>query len=302
MPVRFDRFLTLCLQRALPRIEARLPILMYHSISDDVEAGVHPYYRVATSPERFAQQMQWLSELGYKGMSLEEALRTMTGGRTEGRRPVAITFDDGFRDFFSAAWPILRRHDFTATMYLPTGFIGGPRQCFCGRECLTWGEVRELRAQGVRFGSHTAGHRKLYELLWDEIEGELAVSKERLERELEESVGGFAYPYAFPQEDGAFTAALSGLLRRRGYQTCVTTVVGRVRPDDDPLQLKRLPVNACDDRALLAAKLHGAYDWIGAVQQARRQWKRWTAGARDCASAAGASGRRLVAPGGHTLS
>jgi len=146
MPVRLDRVLTLCRHRILPRSKECLPILMYHSVSDDAEKGIHPYYRVATHPQRFAEQMQWLCEFGWAGQSLEEALLVLAGGKSNGRRPVAITFDDGFRDFYTAAWPVLQRHRFTATMYLATGSIAASRQSFRGKECLTWSEVRELRA------------------------------------------------------------------------------------------------------------------------------------------------------------
>jgi peptidoglycan/xylan/chitin deacetylase (PgdA/CDA1 family) len=274
MAFRLDRVVTLGLHRTLRWSWGCLPILMYHSISDDAEQGVHPYYRVATHPRRFAQQMEWLAELGCVGLSLERALRLPAGTQANGRRPVAITFDDGFRDFHTAAWPVLRRHGFTATMYLPTGFIGGRRQSLRGKECLTWNEVRELQAQGVRFGSHTATHPKLYELRWNLIERELVVSKERLEQELGVAAESFAYPYAFPQEDPDYTRTLAELLRKQGYRTCVTTIIGRAQPGDERLRLKRLPVNSDDDRALLSAKLDGAYDWLGAAQLFSRQLKR----------------------------
>src|SRR5258708_1475584 len=119
-----------------------LPILMYHTVSLDAEEAVRPYYRVATSPQRFAEQMQWLTDLGYVGLAVEEALSLVTNGNVNGIRPVAITFDDGFRDFHTQAWPVLQRHDFTATAYLPTDFISCDRKSFRDKECLIWPEVR----------------------------------------------------------------------------------------------------------------------------------------------------------------
>jgi peptidoglycan/xylan/chitin deacetylase (PgdA/CDA1 family) len=251
---------------------------MYHSISDDVEQDVHPYYRVATTPNRFAEQMQWLVEGGWSGVSLEEALPLLVNGTGNGRHPVAITFDDGVRDFYTAAWPVLQRHQFTATMYLPTGFIAAQRQSFRGKECLTWSEVLELRADGIRFGSHTVNHPKLYELPVEQIAEELSCSKRRLEEELGEVTAGFAYPYAFPQEDNEFLKTLTELLQQCGYRTCVTTGIGCARPSQSPLRLKRLPINSGDDRPLFLAKLSGAYDWLSSIQRASRQLKFWTAG------------------------
>src|SRR4051812_29403391 len=94
---RLDRALALSVFRPLRAVALRdsarhLPVLMYHSISNDPEEGVHPYYQVATSPERFAQQMQWLSELGCRGVSLEEALSLRASGAQGKVRPVALTF------------------------------------------------------------------------------------------------------------------------------------------------------------------------------------------------------------------
>lgn len=253
-----------------------MPVLMYHSISDDAEAGVNAYYRVATSPARFAEQMQWIADVGCQGVSLEEGMAQLTTGKSTGRPLVAITFDDGFRDFYTAAWPVLQRHQFTATMYLPTALISEQRRSFRGKECLTWSEVRGLRSQGIHFGSHTVNHLKLYDLPWREIENELSQSKQRIEQELGEKVASFAYPYAFPQEDGCFTARLTKLLCRQGYHSCATTLIGCVRNGDDAFQLKRLPANSGDGRALFLAKLAGAYDWMGRLQTTFRRTKRWT--------------------------
>ena len=160
-------------------------------------------------------------------------------------------------------------------MYLPTAFISRQRRSFRNKECLTWEEVRELRRDGVRFGSHTVNHPKLHELPWDDIRAELTVSRDCLEQELQEPVTSFAYPYAFPQEDHRFAEEFAGLLREAGYRHCATTMVGRMLTGDDPFRLKRLPANSCDDRALFAAKLDGAYDWFAGVQRAFRHVKGW---------------------------
>lgn len=273
--MRADRCLTLCLFSPLHRIglsrkSRALPILMYHSISDDPEQGLHPYYRLATSPERFAEQMQWLADGGWSGVSVEEALRRLGNGEGDGTLTAAITFDDGFRDFYTEAAPVLKRHGFAATVFLPTAFISSPRKSWHGMECLTWSEVKELRSEGIRFGSHTVTHPNLHEVAWKRIREELASSRQRIEDELGEGVLSFAYPYAFPQEDAQFTKAFAEELREQSYQICVTTVVGRARANGDSYRLERLPINSCDDRSFFLAKLAGLYDWVGTVQRAFR--------------------------------
>jgi peptidoglycan/xylan/chitin deacetylase (PgdA/CDA1 family) len=291
--VRVDRYLTLSVFRALHRpglggAAGVVPILMYHSISDEPEDGVEPYYRLATNPRRFAEHMSWLNDSGYQGVSLETALAMLAYGEPDNRPLVAITFDDGLRNFYTEALPVIQQYGFTATMHLPTAFIGSQRRSFLGRECLTWDEVRELCAHGIRFGSHTVNHPKLHELSWDKIEDELRLSKMCIEQELEEEISGFAYPFAFPQEDRGFTSRFAELLNRLGYQSCATTVIGRAQPGDDAFCLKRLPVNSCDDEALFFAKLHGAYDWLGSAQRTVRQLKRLTgrSATREAGSAA----------------
>jgi peptidoglycan/xylan/chitin deacetylase (PgdA/CDA1 family) len=262
------------MQSGVLRTKAAISILMYHSISDTDEAGVSPYYRVATSPGRFREHMRWLKEAGYAVIDLAEALRRLTDPAAGLERSVVLTFDDGFRDFMSAAWPVLSEFSFNATVFLPTGFIGDHRQSFQGRPCLTWAEVRELGRHGVSFGSHTVTHPTLYRLEWTEVRRELRDSRAQIEQELEAPASTFAYPYAFPQEDRDYVGRLRDELLLSGYTGGVTTVIGRARPEHDRLCLRRLPVNEEDDHPLFMSKLRGAYDWVGGLQAAFRHTKR----------------------------
>jgi peptidoglycan/xylan/chitin deacetylase (PgdA/CDA1 family) len=269
--MRLDRTLSLYLVRPLLETgivpaKRALPILMYHSISDTAESGISSYYKTNTSPARFEQQMRWLTEAGFRSVDLEEGLRLAQRGIGKREKIAVITFDDGFRDFYDSAFPVLKKCGHTAIMFLPTAFLGDKRQSFKNKECLTWQEVRELRAAGIHFGSHTAGHPVLYENSWTEIENELTASKENLEQALGEKITSFAYPYAFPQHDRQFVEEFRELLQKLGYQSCATTVIGRMQTGDDPFCLKRLPINDDDDRTLFLAKLNGAYDWLAHPQ------------------------------------
>jgi len=281
--IQFDRTLTTAvfhpLRRALGEGGFRLPVLMYHGVCDDPETGVSPYYRTNTSPAVFRRQMRQLSEAGYKTLDLSQAIEALAGrGPVPPGRNVVITFDDGFRCFYTEAWPALREHGFTATAFLATAFIHSARKSFKGRECLTWEEARELRKAGMGMGSHTVNHPTLHELAWDQIERELCDSRRQMENELAEPVTTFAYPYAFPQSDGHFVEVFKKLLRKAGYVCCVTTELGRAKPGDDPLHLKRLPVNSLDDAEFFRAKLEGGYDWLAWPQAAIKNLKEWTGG------------------------
>lgn len=275
-PMRIDRFITLRVARPLRKIgrrpqARRLPILMYHSVSEDAETGVGAYYRVTTNPLRFAEQMQWLADAGLRGVSLAEGLAWRESGARDEARPVAITFDDGFRDFYTSAYPALAKHGFTATMYLPTAFIHQERRTFKTRECMTWTEVTELHRAGIEFGSHTVNHPKLVDLSWAEIEREVVESKNEIENRLHGEISAFAYPYAFPQSNRRFANRLAELLKAAGYTNNVTTAIGHCTATSNQWELPRLPVNAMDDRALFQAKLAGDYEWVGAFQLLRKK-------------------------------
>jgi peptidoglycan/xylan/chitin deacetylase (PgdA/CDA1 family) len=269
MSFRIDRFATLYMFGPIRRMrfsrDNSIPILMYHSISDDTEASVHPYYRTSTSPQQFATQMQYLRDEGYKTTSLSE-IHSLQPGTASHDKKVVITFDDGFANFHGEAFPTLHRFGFSATVFLPTSFISDQGTQFKGQECMTWSQVRELHGAGIVFGSHTVTHPQLRALSADEIDEEIVRSKQTIEDKLSASVDSFAYPYAFPQADHEFTTMLRDLLVRAGYRTGVCTTVGRVGGKSDRLFMERLPINSCDDAPLLDAKLAGAYDWVGKSQ------------------------------------
>lgn len=280
MSFRFDRFATLYMVNPLRRNasanQPSIPILMYHSISDDAENGVHPYYRTATSPQQFALQMQYLYENGFRTASLPEAVTQLRGEAAGNGKNVVITFDDGYRDFYREAFPVLSRFRFSATMFLPTSFIGEQTLQFKSRECMTWGEVRELQKSGITFGSHTVTHPQLHALSMPAINEEITNSKQTIEQKLGCAVESFGYPYAFPEADADFKNSLRDMLHTAGYENGVCTTVGRSGPGSDLFFLRRLPVNSCDDPALFQAKLGGAYDWLAKPQYLVKVAKTWT--------------------------
>jgi peptidoglycan/xylan/chitin deacetylase (PgdA/CDA1 family) len=250
---------------------------MYHSVSPDASEFRVPYYETVTDPDSFERQMNYLHRNNYSVLDLETASARLSGDDKLPEKAVVITFDDGYEDFLVHAWPVLRRYDFTATVFLPTAYISDePRKSFNNRLCLTWPEVRMLAAAGIRFGGHTVTHRKLALLPEAELDEELAGCR----RDLEVNLGGdfrtFASPYAFPQADASFVKRYRASLQKAGYTTAVTTCIGRARLGDDPLTIKRLPMNRFDDVKLLEAKLKGSYDWLSVVQGSIQAWKKCT--------------------------
>jgi peptidoglycan/xylan/chitin deacetylase (PgdA/CDA1 family) len=277
--IRMDRLASVCFFEPLRRVShdfrCEVPILMYHSIADEDESHLKPYYRTATHPDTFAEQMRLLHDAGYSTLRVAEAVEGIRRNSPEMSKAVVITFDDGFRNFYSKAFPVLNQFGFTATVYLPTDHIGKTAKQFMGRDCLTWGEIQALQEQGISFGSHTMSHPKLYGLPWDVIEREVSLSKQIIEQELGASVTSFAYPYAFPQVDRLFKESFRRLLCGSGYTNGVCTTIGMCRASTDPFFLSRLPVNSCDDASFFRAKLLGGYDWLATPQYLAKIAKQW---------------------------
>jgi peptidoglycan/xylan/chitin deacetylase (PgdA/CDA1 family) len=263
---RFDRLATLYLFLPLTRVVGpkqgtRLPILMYHSISDNLFGKSHPYFHINTSPEVFSQQMRWLRHAGYRTLSLAEAWAGLESGSDLSKK-VIITFDDGYRDFYTDAMDVMKQCGFTATIFLTTDRIRNAPARIEGADYLTWKEVRELYDQGIQFGAHTVTHPDLRSLGPEQIEYELGRSKEIIEQSLGAPLKSFSYPHAFPEEDRPFTRFLQDLLENQGFENGVSTIIGRAQRENNRFFLPRLPVNSWDDPCLFRAKLEGGYDWL----------------------------------------
>jgi peptidoglycan/xylan/chitin deacetylase (PgdA/CDA1 family) len=269
--MRLDRTASLLVFHPLARLRQaggtpRTSILMYHSISNDPEAERRPYWQITTTPAQFRRQMSCLREVGCDVISLRDALETRATATARMRPRVVITFDDGYLDFMTDAFPVLDEFGFPATVFLPSAFIGDRPREFKGRRCLTWDQVRELQGRGVTFGSHTVSHPQLHDVDDEQLKHELLASKDEIEQRTGVGVNSFCYPYAFPEHDRAFCRRLREVLRLCGYAVGVSTIIGTLRATDDALWLPRLPVNERDDDRLLRAKIEGGYDWIHALQ------------------------------------
>jgi peptidoglycan/xylan/chitin deacetylase (PgdA/CDA1 family) len=251
-------------------------ILMYHSICCDAENSVTPYYRLNTSPEIFDMQMMYIRRNNYKVIPLDEVQSIFTNNQESDVNYIAITFDDGFLDFYDNAYPILNKYNMPSTVFLPTDYIGSPAHKIKGKKHLDWDQIRFLRDEGVTFGSHTMSHKQMKNLASEEMEYEIVKSKEIIEQKLQVDIDAFSYPYAFPDADAGFKEQLASCLQRNGYKTGVSTRVGTATVTDDIYYLKRLPVNDCDDMDLFGAKLRGYYDWFYYLQVASKYLKSYT--------------------------
>ena len=261
---RFDRLVTLHLWHPLARLldayrGPRIPVLMYHSISDNLFGMSHPYFHINTLPDVFSRQMRWLRNGGYQAIDLPQAWAGLQAG-VDLSKTIVITFDDGYRDFYTDALPILKQCGFTATVFLATDRIRNTPARIEGADYLPGSEVRELNTAGIRFGAHTVSHPDLRSLGPEQIEYEVGHSKEVIEQNLGVSIDSFSYPFGFPEEDKNFTRFLEDVLSNLGFDYGVSTILGRASLSSNRFFLPRIPVNSCDDSWLFRAKLEGGYD------------------------------------------
>jgi peptidoglycan/xylan/chitin deacetylase (PgdA/CDA1 family) len=188
----------------------QLPILMYHYIRPMPSAWDQMGYRLSVSPEVFKAQLDWLSAHGYHAVNFARVRAYFAGTQALPPRPFIITLDDGYRDLYTAAFPILRAHGFTAVAYIVTSFVGQDR--YVSRE-----QILDMDRAGIEIASHTVHHADLSRTSWGNTANELALSKQWLEQLVGHPVLDFAYP------SGKFNAQSIQAVRQAGYDTAVTT-------------------------------------------------------------------------------
>ena len=232
------------LPSVLPARSLTVPILMYHRI-DYLRPSLAPITRRLTvDPGDFAAQMAWLQRHGFHTISQLQLFDALERGARLPQKPIVLSFDDGYRDVFGKAMPILYRLHMRATAYVITDRISGPDPSF-----LTWGQLTGLERRGIEVGSHTVHHLELTGLSDEQALRELLDSKRALEQHLGHPVQWFSYPA------GAENPHAVELVRRAGYVLAVTTRPGSVQSAQAPLELHRYEILDSTGVAGLAAIL-----------------------------------------------
>jgi peptidoglycan/xylan/chitin deacetylase (PgdA/CDA1 family) len=178
---------------------SHLPILLYHSIDTSCAPA---YRRWTVTPERFTEQMRYLAENDYTPTTVSVLAFKLLAGLPLRPRTVAITFDDGLRDFALNAVPILEGFGFPATMYVVSGHIGATSTWLAssgegGRPTLSWSEIAEMEQRGIEFGAHSHSHTQLDILPRGVAFQEIRRSKFTIEERLHHEVRSFAYPHGY---------------------------------------------------------------------------------------------------------
>ena len=228
-------------------------ILCYHRINGEGK----DYLDVSCT--NFKIQMEFLKQEGYQTVSLHDVV---THSVSVVQRPVVITFDDGYRDNYENAFPIMKSFGFTGTVFLVTDKIGKD-------DFLTLDQIQEMKRSGFEFGSHTSSHMELPNLSYEEKEREIVKSKSELEKKLGEPVNFFCYPKGLYDSDSlklVQTAEYLAACSNRPGSNFIASRNGRF----NPYLLKRTEIASHDSLSDFKKKLAGAYDWIHQALHALR--------------------------------
>jgi peptidoglycan/xylan/chitin deacetylase (PgdA/CDA1 family) len=213
----------LWLPEPLPARVIDVPILEYHRIG--TTAGLSG---LTVSPSDFAAEMEWLHAAGFHAVTQRQVFHALERGGRLPRRPVMITFDDGYRDVLWHAAGLLHRLRMPATEYVITSRVGAGDPSF-----LSWPELRRLERMGFTIGSHTVHHVELTRVAALAAYRELWSSRRTLERHLGRPVEWVAYPL------GAADDRVASIAAAAGYVLGVTERPGNAQSAGEPLLLHR---------------------------------------------------------------
>ena len=235
------------------RFSTSLTILMYHKVDRIPPKAKHVGNYVL--PEAFESQLAALRSWSYESIGFEQWLEFRKNGGQLPRRPLIITFDDGYRSTYLNAWPALKRAGFSATVFLVSDLIGKTNSWDADEiqePLLNDREILEMRAAGIAFGSHTKTHAALTKISESQAKLELAGSRRTLEELLGSPVTTLCYPYAKQN------SAVRAIAREAGYKSAVIGRGGLNRRSTDPYALRRIKIDTRTSlRSLKLALLRG---------------------------------------------
>lgn len=225
----------------------RLPILMYHSISSPPPlVGSQRSQRFQLHPESFSAQLRYLKEHDFYSVTLSDWREAILTQIPLPEKAVLMTFDDGYLDFYTHAWPLLKQYGFSATVFIITDWVGRQLE---GAPLMDWQHIAQLQAAGIEVGSHSNSHASLLSLPPAEIMEEGLRSRQQLEQKLGTAVRAFCYPF------GDSDSIVRHLIGACGYETGVSLGAKRSSLNENLLNLSRIEIKGTDSLQRFAAKL-----------------------------------------------
>lgn len=215
-----------------------LPILLYHSVQDHAPGSFGPW---AVGRRLFADHMDTLVERGYTGMSVGQLMNLKRAALPVPDKTVVVTFDDGFADFESSAWPVMKARGIPVTLYVTAGVLDGTSQWLepvgAGQlPMLGTAAIRELADDGVEIGAHSMTHPQLDCVGRELARREIVDSKTALEKIVGRTVDSFAYPHGYHDR------TVKKMVVDAGYTSAAAVRNALSHEQDDPFALARFTV------------------------------------------------------------
>lgn len=197
--------LAVCLPTSVQATYFKVPILMYHYVAGNPNPKDKARDYLSVPPDKFEAQMLYLAQNGYTPITLDTLYGIFNGQASAPGKPVVLTFDDGYIDFYTNAYPILRRFNFHAVSFIPTGLVGGSYY-------MNWNQIKEIAYSGlVVFEGHTVNHVSLTSLSYAAALKQLVDSKNVLQANTGYPVNFIAYP------NGATNGWVQAVAQHAGY-------------------------------------------------------------------------------------
>ena len=198
-------------------------VLNYHKVVDE-------HMSLSVPLADFEQHMKWLQEYGYTSITPEDLYEFIVNGRELPEKPVLITFDDGYKDNYTNAYPIMKKYGFKGTIFVVTGFLG------VYDNYLTWEQAKELTDNGFSIESHTHNHKSMTEASDDDISKELAKSRDTIKEKLGVEADFIAYP------TGTYNLHIAELVKEAVYTGALTITYHHARRDSNVYAIERVPI------------------------------------------------------------
>lgn len=212
----------------VPHEQVRVPVLVYHYVEYVKDKKDTIRKSLSTSPHVLEAQIDTLIKNGYTFINFKKLNQYFDGKGKLPEKSVILTFDDGYEDFYTDVFPILKKYKVTAVQYVISGFIDKPNY-------MTDTQLREIIKSGlVEIGAHTVDHRNLKHLSYEDAKWEIGQSKKDLEERYRLIVDAFAYPY------GGYNDKTPAIVREVGFNTAVTTEGGFMLSNDSRFTLDRI--------------------------------------------------------------
>lgn len=223
--------------------QAKVPVLFYHYIGNNPNSADLQRDILSITPDKFTEQMKYLKENGYTTISYDTLYAALSGNATLPAKPVILTFDDGYIDFYYNAYGILRAYGLSATVFVPTGLVGKPAY-------LTWDMIKEMYGSGViSFGAHSVHHYHLSSLSPDMVYQEVYESKKDLQDHLGLNINYMAYPY------GDTSPMVVAQVQKAGYIGAAGTWASKIQSQGTIYNSPRLRISGSIDLAGFASLL-----------------------------------------------